>query len=412
MEDPSAVVVADDVTGATDTGSQFARRGHRTDVVFDPSDSDTGDVLVVDTETRMSPPDEAYEAVRAVVERFDPALLYKKVDSTLRGNVAEELRALLDGADPDVLLVAPAFPPNGRTTEDGRQLIHGEPVTDALTDSENLPSSSRVADLLSSLPHDLETIPLTIVRNGTEAVTSKLASIRGRSDPPVVVVADANTRSHLRSLADASHAIEADVAYAGSGGLAGELSIRRAEHGERSVLGVVGSVSETAFSQLAAVPDGATVPLDPATVIEDPERAASAAVDPLLDAQRRHGFAVVTSATSSADVEATGRNADRLGIGRNRAEYRVVTALKLAVRGVHESNPLTGLVTTGGATTVAVLDGLDAESLELTGIELADGVPVTRVRDGAVEGTLLVTKAGSFGDPTTIVTCLEFVGEH
>lgn len=84
--------------------------------------------------------------------------------------------------------------------------------------------------------------------------------------------------------------------------------------------------------------------------------------------------------------------------------------MRATVRGVHETRPLAGLFTTGGSTTIAVLDELDAESLELTGIELDDGIPLTRIRGGAADETLLVTKAGSFGDPTTIVNCLDFIG--
>jgi uncharacterized protein YgbK (DUF1537 family) len=80
------------------------------------------------------------------------------------------------------------------------------------------------------------------------------------------------------------------------------------------------------------------------------------------------------------------------------------------VRRVDDARSLTGLLTTGGATTVAVLDELEAESLELTGIELGEGIPLVRIRDGALEDTLLITKAGSFGDPTTIVNCLDFLG--
>ena len=60
------LIIADDFTGALDTGVQFAAHGIRTQVVVDPqvdfSDHDAK-VLVVDTETRHLPPKEAYDVV-------------------------------------------------------------------------------------------------------------------------------------------------------------------------------------------------------------------------------------------------------------------------------------------------------------------------------------------------------------
>ncbi|RDZ35217.1 MULTISPECIES: four-carbon acid sugar kinase family protein [unclassified Haloferax] len=410
MTELHAVVIADDITGANDTGSQFASRGYRTNVAFDPNAPTDCDVLVVDTETREAPPTEAYDSVRTVVAAHDAPVLYKKLDSTLRGNVADELTALLDAATPDLLLLAPAFPANGRTTEDGVQLVDGDPVLQTLTDSENLPSASSVVDLLSSVPYPVETMHTGIVDAGRQAVRSRLTEIHRRHNEPAVVVADATSQTHLRSLADAADRLAADIAYAGSGGLAGALSLSPTDGGEGAVLGVVGSVSETSFEQLTAVPDGALVVLDPEAMLERPEEAAASALGPLLEAQRVHGFAVVTSAASPGAVDAVHRTADALGLDENAVKDRIATALRETVRRVHESRPLTGLFTTGGSTTIAVLDELDATSLDLTGIELSEGVPLTRIRGGPADETLLVTKAGSFGEPTTIVNCLDFIG--
>ncbi|CQR48669.1 MULTISPECIES: four-carbon acid sugar kinase family protein [Haloferax] len=410
MADLNAVVIADDITGANDTGSQFASRGYRTNVVFDPSTPADCDVLVVDTETREAPPTEAYDSVRTAVTAHDAPVLYKKLDSTLRGNVADELTALLDAATPDLLLLAPAFPANGRTTEGGVQLVDGKPVLRTLTDSENLPSTSSVVELLSSVPYPVETVHTDIVDAGRQAVRSRLTEIHGRHDEPTVVVADATSQTHLRLLAEGADQLTAGVAYAGSGGLAGALSLSPSGGGEGAVLGVAGSISETSFEQLAAVPDDALVALDPEAMLERPEEAAASALGLLLDAQCVHGFAVVASAASPEAVDAVNRTADALGLDEAAVKDRIAAALRATVRTVHESRPLTGLFTTGGSTTIAVLDELDVTSLDLTGIELAEGVPLTRVRGGPADETLLVTKAGSFGDPTTIVNCLDFIG--
>ena len=61
------------------------------------------------------------------------AWLYKKLDSTLRGNAAAELTAVeralcAAGRCPSRVVIAPAFPALGRTTVDGRQRWDGEAV--------------------------------------------------------------------------------------------------------------------------------------------------------------------------------------------------------------------------------------------------------------------------------------------
>src|SRR5215469_2069696 len=104
------LILADDLTGAADCSALFADCGLRPIVALaGPGESAvrwTGvrdsDVLAVDADTRCMSPEEAAKAVRQIVHAFeendsgsDPRLLFKKIDSTLRGNVAAELAAAL-----------------------------------------------------------------------------------------------------------------------------------------------------------------------------------------------------------------------------------------------------------------------------------------------------------------------------
>src|ERR1017187_6207270 len=81
--------------------------------------------------TRHLSADAAFSVVREVVDaalRFDPWLIYKKTDSTLRGNIAPELRALLELIPCRSMVYAPAYPEMGRTVRRGRLFVGGEPV--------------------------------------------------------------------------------------------------------------------------------------------------------------------------------------------------------------------------------------------------------------------------------------------
>jgi len=125
--------IADDLTGALETGAKFAGRGLGARVTTEVAVSSPPEVpvLVIDTETRHLPAGEAATVVRDAAEsalRFAPWLVYKKTDSTLRGNIAAEFRALLESMPHRPLIYAPSYPEMGRTVKRGRLFVGGLPV--------------------------------------------------------------------------------------------------------------------------------------------------------------------------------------------------------------------------------------------------------------------------------------------
>lgn len=131
------LIIADDFTGALDTGVQFATRGAETIVVTDLnydflSIEKRVEVLVMVAETRHLKPQEAYEIVYSTVHRAFQAgitYIYKKTDSALRGNIGSELSALMDGAGVDAIPFLPAFPKLNRVTREGIHYIDDVPVS-------------------------------------------------------------------------------------------------------------------------------------------------------------------------------------------------------------------------------------------------------------------------------------------
>lgn len=130
------LMIADDFTGALDTGVQLAAHGIPTQVVVGQADLSacSSTVLVVDTETRHLP---AAKAAKAVEELTHSAVengvgcIYKKTDSALRGNIGAELAALLKASGARNLPFLPAFPQIGRTTKKGVHYIDGVPVNES-----------------------------------------------------------------------------------------------------------------------------------------------------------------------------------------------------------------------------------------------------------------------------------------
>ena len=131
----TCLLIADDLTGACDAAVPFAARGHSTSARLDPEGDAGGlDVLAVTTESRALPA----AALRGVFERAARALagvesriIFKKIDSTLRGNVGMEVALAAEVFACDAAIVTPAFPAMNRIVEAGRLRVPGanfEPI--------------------------------------------------------------------------------------------------------------------------------------------------------------------------------------------------------------------------------------------------------------------------------------------
>ena len=130
------VVIADDLTGAADTGIQFRAVyapvylvDHRLRSI--DSFGEPAQALSIFTASRGLPPADAHRVVIDVCRvfgRHTPRRVYKKIDSAMRGNIGAELEAVMDVLNIAMSFIAPAFIEQGRTTVEGVHCIHGTPV--------------------------------------------------------------------------------------------------------------------------------------------------------------------------------------------------------------------------------------------------------------------------------------------
>jgi D-threonate/D-erythronate kinase len=169
------LALADDMTGALEVGAKFSAAGLRSLVSANPVEACPASVLVYDTETRHSSPEAACQEVRRFVAqtgRIRPRLIYKKTDSTLRGNISAEVRALAELYPLWRIGYAPAYPALGRTVKRGRLYVDGVPVgdTEFARDVLNPVRTSSISAILGSA------VAYTIFDGETDADISKAAS--------------------------------------------------------------------------------------------------------------------------------------------------------------------------------------------------------------------------------------------
>lgn len=243
---PAIGIVADDITGGAAIGAEIASMGHAVDLIRlsqasqSPSPPHT---VIVETGSRYLPADESARKVReavAALGRDGMPVLMKKIDSTLKGNVATELAAFADSR-PGPLLIAAACPEVGLALVGGRQVTARGPGAD-------------VADLLAaSLSGRIHILDLETVRRGRDAVADWFRQHAGST-----VLADSETQTDLDEAA-AGAAAAGILSYAGTYGLGSALAAAFLEPGAAAeyaappvdrVLVLAGSASDVTARQI------------------------------------------------------------------------------------------------------------------------------------------------------------------
>jgi D-threonate/D-erythronate kinase len=135
----TVLIIADDLTGATDSTTAFARQGFRTRVIADADSWSVDDiagyeVVAFNTRSRNMTEADSVSAVVSLAHRLaelKPRLILKKIDSTFRGHVLADTQAMLGAFDLDRAVVVPAQPSENRQVTRGVIYVHGAPLKES-----------------------------------------------------------------------------------------------------------------------------------------------------------------------------------------------------------------------------------------------------------------------------------------
>lgn len=447
MEKPLYAVIADDLTGAGDTGVQFARAGLRTRALIGAWSVHAvqgADVVVINTESRALEPEEAYERIARTAAELRAAgaiPIYKKIDSTMRGRVGAELDALLDMFGLDMAIVSPAFPDNGRTLIGGYLLVSGQPVARTAIGRDPVAPvrESHVPTLLASQTRrSVRHIGLQVVEAGAERLCTALGAARQPGGS--VVVIDAVSDGDLEVIVEAASMLEngsfvthagsvangrkGGVVLVGSAGLARPLArrlragLRRhlgtSREARRIVLVVVGSVNPVSREQLAwltSQQDTLVVHLDVNAALQggDAWQQAKHSVRQVVGRAATEGrVLVLTTRGDPADVEAARRAGSAHGLGAVEVARRIAEALAEVAAGALDRLKVAGVVLTGGDTARAFLGRLGAAGIDLIS-EVQPGIPAGTLNSGRRPGLWVITKAGGFGSREALALAVEYL---
>lgn len=418
MSLPQLLVIADDLTGATDTGIAFTNAGLETIVhllpVTEPA-THPCDVTVLSTHSRHLASDEAKSKVASALKPFHkksnaPPWIYKKIDSTLRGHPGPELTATLEMLGQNRCLIAPAFPAQGRTTRNGIHYVGDMPLAETVFGQEV--STSHVADLFADLAptYSHHHIGLETIRQNPANLSQLF-----RANNSAFFIADAATDADLQTLTDAAVAANMRL-FCGSAGLANALT-RTLKLQPNSATADVGIVHAVAHGQAQ------TLPLLVVAGTRNPQTARQ--IEQLIahkNTRHLQPHSIAEPSAVNADLRAalqTLSNADVLVISTEGLELDGLEPQLIAQRiGILTRSILDethggdsypqGVILTGGDTAMGTCMALGSAAIRLRG-EVEVGVPYGELIDGPYAGLRLVTKAGGFGSDEVLIRSMEIL---
>ena len=411
---PKFVVIADDFTGACDVGVQFRKYGLRTVVITDAvllPEFEGYEVVVIDSESRNETPSTAYNKVREIAKYLENAkLIYKKIDSTLRGNVGVELDAVIDELGFKAVIVAPSFPAANRVTLNGIHFVNGVPLekTEFARDPINPVKTSYIPDLIKEQSKKkVGLITLSKVRGRIKSLKQTVKRLIERGYK--IIVADAENTKDLRVIAKA--ALDLEILPCGSAGLAESVSYWLTSNLTRRVIVFSGSANNITLNQIqnaGKMKDIKVFKLAPLKILAEHGRYKNE----LNRLTKEIGAAfsagkdvIVTSAESENDVLRIRQAIETLKVNRIEAAEKISSFIGEIASLIAEKFKVAGVMIIGGDTAIKVMKGIKAYGIAIEG-EISPGIPYGVLLDGKLNGIPVITKAGGFGQEDIIIRAI------
>lgn len=400
-------IIADDYTGAGDAGVHFARYGRRIELLLHPDtlagQRDAEGDIALSSETRFLAPADAAAVLTALVATCRAAgfrRIFKKIDSTMRGNPGSEIAAVLKATGHAAALICPAMPKTGRTCANGAIFVDGVPLhlSDIGSDPFHPLATSSIAALLKAQTDlGIGQLGLGDIEAGPGHLGRRVADLL--ENGVRLIVADAAEDRHLAALA--ALVADDDLLPVGAGGFAEAYAAICAPEGHaaakstqvrmtRPIVAIVGSMAEASRRQAEHAAQSARfviLEIGAESNTGDIDRLCAGSVSMLTEAAPN----VLLRVTP---VQKGGRLLTEDG-------ERVAELLGYAAARLCRRIPCRTVVSTGGSTSMAVAHALGIASVDLVD-EILPGVVAGTCKGSASGVEWFVSKAGGFGAKTLL----------
>ena len=425
-------IIADDLTGANDTALQFKKRNARIKILLNGLNSPENDlnteVWAVSTESRNIESSVAREKIVNVLESLNKNLnlefFYKKIDSTLRGNIAVETLAMLDYLKYDAAIVIPAFPLEGRITVGGYHLAKGVPIgrTEMARDPHSPILESHIPTLFKSQLNEDETetvgtIDLKTVMNGAGPILMRIKELVNAGKK--IIVADSTNVTDIEQII---LAIEKStykilpVGTAAAGSILAKMWLPDIEVEEQETISIPklprliisGSATGINANQIEQLEksydyDVVSVPLTTDMVLSD---ISDEFVDSIINNFNKSDTVLIHSSKLLDSFDGFSDESLKDELTRSKLASRITDYLAELTKKIIDKKDLI-LITLGGETSYKCCSAISSEELSMVG-EVAPAIAICV----DFKNQWIITKSGNLGTPRTLIDILNYIDKH
>lgn len=410
-------IVADDLTGANDTGAQFAKKGYRTIVLIledrlpEMFFTDNYDVVVLDTETRNVDEKTARNRLNKILEGLHFSkedIVYKKIDSTLRGNIGGEIEEIMKIFGKKVCILSPSFPSHQRATLGGYLLMQKKLIEHSAF-NENLYGKKKDSYIPSVLAKQTNLqighIDISDVEKGQPAILNRISELV--KEKKQIIIVDSNNDENLQDIVSGGLKYRDSVLFSGSAGLANYLAkshkhkypIIEQKSEKSPVLIIGGSRNPVMVSQIEYIKNNMNfneIKIDISQIFKHKNQLIlDYGYESLKILKNNKNLIIYTNAIENEEKSINNKIMQKYKISYRDLENSIKEAFgTLAAYLVNGSN-VRNLILTGGDIALSVCKELDICKLQILD-ELLPGIPLARA-SYKKQNLNIVTKAGGFG---------------
>jgi len=415
-------IIADDLSGANDTGVKFTKKGYNAIVsIMNKQPTivipDNIDVFVVDTETRKLENEHARKKLNSILKKLridKDDFVYKKVDSTMRGNIGAEIEEIMKFLRKDICIFSPSFPSLQRITVGGYLLVQQKPL--GFSEYSNNPlvengDNSFIPFLLKKQTNfSIGQIDLKEVSRGKEVILSKINELHKKGNK--IIVVDSTNEEHLKDIFASSLKFNGSVLFSGSAGLANHFSqiftkkekSRKNINNKGPIAVVVGSRNPVAMTQVEYLKekiDFEAIKIDLENVFSNKEKIVNEyALKGVTAAKNNQHLLIYTDAVYNDKEKINKKLMLEYHLGFRDLEVNIKKIFGEIVLKVFQNSNLRNLILTGGDVALGVCKELGISNLTILD-ELLPGIPLSLACHENIYLNIM-TKAGGFGEADTL----------
>lgn len=411
-------IIADDFTGSNDTGVQFAKKGLHTVVTTNINqlmgNISDNDVVVFDTESRFDDKETAYRKAIKIsnkIKQLDNVLVYKKLDSTFRGNIGAEIDGCMKGMGYDFAVVIPALPSNGRKTIDGHVKVNDKFLheTEIAKDPKTPVTQSYIPDIIANQCSRKVEVIKKDCDYTKEQLQERLTDLKNKGTE--IIVFDAESNLDLKMLSEMIAKIEPHFLIVGTAGLAEYITDAFQLKVHKSILSIIGSVSDVTRKQITYandIHDFNIIDISIQDFFDDIKK--EIILKTILQLIYDKKDIVIRTAKDKKDIQTACEYAKEQGLNKYETSEFIAQGLgEITGKILNEtSNDLSGLFITGGDTLIKIAKYLDIEGMKIID-EVLPAIPVGRFVHEKYCDIDVVTKAGAFGNEETFSNILDYL---